>query len=117
MNSRRALKFMILLISLLTANLLTIYIDSFFLSYKKEFNKHTFTILGMIVVALIYYPLFSKIDRWTNKFSASFLKIGQKLYGKKTGIYLIFIIAIAILYYLYGKLWFDVNMYDVLIRK
>jgi len=108
---------MILLISLLSVNLFTIYIDEFFLSYKRDFNKHAFTIIGMLVVVLIYYPLFAKIDRWTTKFSTTFLKAGQKLYGKKTGVYIVFIVAMLVLYFLYGKLWFGVNVYEMLLRK
>lgn len=103
---------MVLLISLLTANLLTTYIDEYFLSYKREFSKAIFTLIGMAVVIAIYYPLFTKIDSWSSKFAEQFLKAGKSISGKKTGIYVSFILAMSLLFYLYGRMWFKTNLFS-----
>lgn len=101
---------MVLLISLLTANLAATCIDNYVLTYKKEFNPVIFTWIGMAVVVAIYYPLFTRIDKWSGKFADKFLKAGKIFFGKKLGIFVAFLIAVFTLYYLYGKLWFNFNM-------
>jgi len=112
MKNRKILKIMVMLISLLTANLITTYIDEFFLSYKREFSRAIFTLIGMAVVVAIYYPLFTKIDVWSGKFSEKFLRAGKSISGKKTGIYIAFLLAIALLFYLYGRMWFKTNLFS-----
>lgn len=107
---------MVLLISLLTANLLTTYIDEYFLSYKREFSRPIFTLIGMAVVVAIYYPLFTRIDMWSSRFSEKFLKAGKTLSGKKAGIYFTFLIAFAVLFYFYGELWFKRNLFAELLN-
>lgn len=110
MNYNKIFKFMVLLISILTANLLTTVIDNYVLEYKSSYNPYIFTWIGMLVVVAIYYPLFTRIDKLSSQFSEKFIKVGKKITGKKTGVLVSFIIGIIILYYFYGKLWFDTNV-------
>lgn len=114
MSYRKFLKFLVFLLSILTANLVTTIIDDYMMSYKGEFSPVVFTWLGMAVVVAIYYPLFSKIDVWATKFSDSFVKAGKKMTGKKTGAIVAFFVGLLVLYYFYGTLWFDTNLFSQL---
>jgi len=80
------------------------------MSYKGEFNPATFTWIGMAIIIAVYYPLFARIDSWSSKLSESFVRTGKKMTGRKTGAIIAFIIGLLVLYYFYGKLWFDFNI-------
>ena len=117
MKYNKIIKFMVLLLSILTANLITTIIDEYVLTYKHTFNPYLFTWIGMLIVVLIYYPLFTQIDKWSTKYSDKFIKVGKKITGKKTGILITFIVALLILYYFYGRLWFHINVIEIMFHK
>lgn len=117
MNYRKVFKFMVLLLGILLANLATIWIDNYMLSYKWKYSPHVFTWIGMSVVVLIYYPLFTHIDKWATKAGDKFLKAGKKLAGRRAGSILAFVIALLILYFLYGLEWFDTNVFKSFFRS
>ncbi len=111
MTYRKIFKFLVLILSILFANLLTIWIDNYMLSYKWNYSPHIFTWIGMCVVLLIYYPLFKYMDKWASKLSDKFLKAGKKLAGRRTGSIIAFIIGLLLLYYFYGQEWFRSNVF------
>lgn len=111
MNFRKIFKFMVLILGILLANLITIWIDNYMLSYKWEYSPHIFTWIGMAIVVVIYYPLFTHIDKWAALTGEKFLKAGKKLAGRRLGALLAFIVALLILYFLYGREWFDTNVF------
>jgi len=98
------------MVGILIANLITLWIDSYFFSYKSKFPAYLFTWIGMGVIVLIYYPLFTRIDKWSTKVGDKFIKAGKKVWGRKLGATIAFIIALLFLYYLYGKEWFNSNV-------
>ena len=113
-------KIMVLIIGILLANLITIWIDNYTLTYKWNFPPYVFTWIGMGVVVLIYYPLFTHIDKWATKFGDKFMKAGKKFIGRKIGAVLAFLIVLFVLYYFYGKEWFHINvikqLYNAIIK-
>lgn len=117
MTYRKFFKFMVLILGILFANLLTIWIDNFMLSYKWKYSPHIFTWIGMGVVIVIYYPLFTKIDKWASKAGDKFMKAGKKLVGREIGAILAFIFALLILYFLYGLEWFESNVFTSFFRS
>jgi len=109
---RKLFKFMVLLIGILLANLLTIWIDNYMLTYRWKFPPHVFTWIGMAVVVVLYYPLFTHIDRWATKAGDKFLKAGKKMAGREIGSILAFVAALLVLYFFYGREWFDANVFS-----
>lgn len=109
--SNRLIKVMVLLLSILTANLVTTWIDNFMLSFKHQYSPYIFTALGMSIVVLIYYPLFTKIDKWSSKYANHFVRHGKKLVKSEIGTLVTFFIALSVLFYFYGKLWFNKNVF------
>ena len=117
MSYRKFFKFMVLILGILTANLLTIWIDNWMLSYKWKYSPHIFTWIGMGIVVVIYYPLFTKIDKWSSKAGDKFMKAGKKLVGREIGAVLAFLLALLLLYFLYGLEWFDSNVFTSFFRS
>lgn len=106
---RKVFTFMVLILGILFANLLTIWIDNFMLSYKWKYPPYTSTLIGMAIVVVIYYPLFTKIDKWATKAGDRFLRAGKKLLGREIGAILAFLAGLLILFFLYGLEWFNIN--------
>lgn len=103
---------MVLILGILFANLVTMWIDSYMMSYKLKFSPHTFTWIGMAVIILIYYPLFTRIDKWAGKASDKYMKVGKKVLGREIGAILAFIIALLLLFFLYGIQWFHTDVFS-----
>jgi hypothetical protein len=101
---------MVMVLGILLANLLTIWIDEYMLTYRWSYSPHLFTAIGMAVVVLIYYPLFSKIDQWATKAGNKFMRAGKKVVGREIGAFVFFFLALLILFFLYGLEWFDTNV-------
>jgi len=110
MSYRHLFKFMVFVLGILTANLVAIWIDKYLLSYRFNYPPHVFTGIGMGVVLLIYYPLFLYMDKWATKFGDKFLKAGKKFGGRKLGSFLAFLLGLLILFYFYGREWFNINV-------
>lgn len=116
MNYRSIIRILVLVVSILSVTLITSRIDTFVQSYKTQFNPFVFTWMGMGIIVLIYYPLFTQIDKFATKYSTSLIKAGNKLTGNKAGVFVAFLLIIAILYLFYGYFWFDKNVYVEMFR-
>lgn len=103
-------KIFVLIISILLANLITIWIDKYLMTFKWNFSPYVFTAIGMGAIVIIFYPLYTHLDKWATLFSNKFIKAGKKFAGRKVGAILAFLIAFFALFYLYGKEWFNVNV-------
>lgn len=112
MNHRKVLKFFVLILGILTANLITTHIDEYFMSYKGQTKTFLFTWLGMLVIVAVYYPLFKFIDSLSIKISNLMLRKGKIIIGRSYGVYVIFLIILFVLYYFYGQLWFKINVFE-----
>jgi hypothetical protein len=110
-------KFMVLILGILLANLITMWIDNYMMLYKLKFPPYIFTWIGMAVIILIFYPLFTHIDKWSTKAGEKFVKAGKKVIGRKIGAILAFIAALLFLYFLYGKEWFHSNVFSSFIKS
>jgi hypothetical protein len=107
---RKVFKFMVLVLSILIANFITMLVDKFTLTYRSDFKPHVFTWIGMAVVIVIYYPLFTRIDKWSTRWSEKFIKTGKKVIGREIGAVIVFFALLFTLYYLYGRQWYQENM-------
>jgi hypothetical protein len=114
---KRFFKFMVLILGILLANLITMWIDKYMMSYKLKFPPHLFTWIGMAVIVIIYYPLFTYIDKWATKAGEKFVKAGKKVIGREIGAIIAFIAALFVLYFLYGREWFHPNVFSSFIKS
>jgi len=78
--------------------------------YKNQAEYMKFTAIGMVVVVIVFYPLFEYLNLFTEKITTQLLKKGKNIFGRTIGIYISFIIMLALLYYIYAHIWFDVDL-------
>jgi hypothetical protein len=109
-------KFVVFSITILTANIIGDYAGNFLTSYKYQYKPLTFTVLAMIVIALIYYPLFEFLDKWINILSKKVVKKGKSFAGQYFGLFLVFTISMVILIFFYVKEWYGINIFKYLIN-
>lgn len=93
-------------ITILTVNLLVIRVEAFVLGYRWKFTPYQSTIIGMLIMILVFFPLFGKFDYWINQLNKKLFRSGKKVFGKKLGTLTLLILAYFLLYCFYFKLWF-----------
>jgi hypothetical protein len=113
---RYSFRFVVMSITILTANLLTTALGNYLVTYRNHVKPLTFTLLGMAVTVLIFYPLFAKLEEWVKKISMKVVKKGKSLAGKYLGLILAFASAMAVLAHFYAKMWYHINLWQMLIQ-
>jgi hypothetical protein len=107
-------RFFVITLTILTANLLTNAISNFLTTYRHHMRPVAFTFIGMGVIVLIFYPLFTKLEEWVKKISTKFIKTGKSVGGKYIGLFSAFLVAIIVLFYFYAKMWYNIDFLNVL---
>ncbi len=103
-------------ITILTANLLTNAMGGYLATYKNQYKPLTFTLIGMAVIVVIFYPLFTKLEEWVKSLSVKVLKSGNSVAGKYLGLTLTFIAALIILLYFYARTWYHIDFVQVILH-
>ncbi|HLP74547.1 MAG TPA: hypothetical protein VK155_16690 [Bacteroidales bacterium] len=107
-------RFFVITLTILTANLLTNAISNYLTTYRHHMKPVAFTFIGMGVIVLIFYPLFIKMEEWVKKISTRFIRTGKSVGGKYLGLVSAFLIAIALLFYFYARMWYNIDFIKVL---
>ena len=111
---RKAFKLAVMTITILTANLLTGLIGDTLSKFKTDYKPITFTLMAMAIITIILYPLYSHLEKWLTSFSTRIVKSGKSLGGKYIGLILVFCLCIAVLAYFYAKMWYGLNLLEIL---
>lgn len=114
---RRLFKVFVFVLSILAVNLLTAHLDNHLVAYRGQYDALTFTLLGMGVIVLIFYPLMAWMDGGVERVSQAFLGFGKRLIGRKLGMILAFLVGFYGLLYCYGELWFGMNLHPLVMAK
>jgi len=109
-------RFFVTSLTILTASLLTTAISDYMVSYKNSFKPLTFTLIGMGIIVVIFYPLFIKLEDWVTSISVKFIKKGKSMGGKYLGLFLTFFIGMIVLMYFYAKMWYHIDIFKALIN-
>ncbi len=109
-------RFVVTTLTILTASLLTSAISDYMISYKNSYKPMTFTLIGMGITVLIFYPLFLKLEDWITNISIKFIKSGNSLAGKYLGLFIAFLAGLIILMYFYAKMWYNIDLLRILIN-
>jgi hypothetical protein len=107
-------RFVVATLTILTANLLTNAISDYLVSYKNHFRPVVFTLIGMVIIIVIFYPLFMKLEDLLKYLSVKLVKSGKSAAGKYLGLLLTFLVALLILFYFYAKMWYHIDFLKVL---
>jgi hypothetical protein len=109
-------RFVVTTLTILTASLMTNAISEFMVSFKNSYKPVTFTLIGMGITVLIFYPLFIRLEDWVTRISVKFIKSGHSFAGRYLGLFLSFTAGILILLYFYLKLWYNLDMFRIIIN-
>jgi hypothetical protein len=109
-------RFIVTTLTILTANLLTSAISDYMVTYKYSTKPVVFTFIGMLVIVVVFYPLFIKLEDWVSGISVKFIKSGRSVAGKYLGLILSFLGAMVFLFYFYARMWYHIDFIKVLFR-
>ena len=109
-------RFVVTTLTILTANLLTTALGDYLVSYKNHYKPGTFTLIGMAIIIVIFYPLFLKLEQWVKYLSVKMIKSGKSLAGKYLGLFLSFLVGTMVLFYFYAKMWYHIDFLQVLLH-
>jgi hypothetical protein len=112
---RYSFRFVVMSITILTANLLTNALGNFLVTFKNHIRPLTFTFLGMAVTVIIFYPLFAKLEEWVKALSMKVVKKGKSMTGKYFGLIFSFFACLLVLSYFYAKMWYHIDLFQILI--
>jgi len=112
---RYSFRFVVMSITILTANLLTNALGNYLVTFKNHIRPLTFTIMGMAVIVVIFYPLFAKLEEWVKSLSMKVVKKGKSMAGKYFGLIFSFIVCLSVLSYFYAKMWYHINLFKILL--
>jgi hypothetical protein len=96
------------LLCILAVDLVVTLINGHVLSLASTYQKSIATLIGMGVVLLLFFFLFSIIDRLTKIVLKMTLEIGNFLVFRKTAVFLILCGITVGIYMLYYHTWFGV---------
>ena len=108
-------RFVVTTITILTASLLTTAISDYMITYKYTAKPLIFTLIGMAIIVVVFYPLFLKLEDWVTVISVKVVKSGNSLAGKYLGLFGVFCISIFILLYFYARLWYGIDIVRALL--
>ena len=109
-------RFVVMTLTILTANLITTSISAYMVSYKNHYKPVTFTFMGMAATVVILYPLFIKLESWVKDISIKTVITGKSVAGKYFGLLFTFAGALLVLFYFYGKMWYHIDFFRVLLH-
>ncbi len=109
-------RFCVMTLTILAANLLTGVITGWMVSYKNDYKPLIFTFIGMMIIVVVFYPLFVKLESWVREISVKAIRSGRSLGGKYLGLLFTFILGLLVLLYFYAKMWYNIDVFQVLIH-
>ena len=108
---------MVLMISVLTVNLLTGWITDYIIHYKLGIDPYKFTAIAMLALVFILVPAYSYLDKQIEYLIVKVLLSGSNSFGKVMGLFFSFALIFGVLFTLYLKEWFHINLLMVLKEK
>jgi len=112
---RYSFRFVVMSITILTANLLTNALGNYLVTFKNHVRPLTFTIMSMAIIVVIFYPLFAKLEEWVKSLSMKVVKKGKSMAGKYFGLIFSFIACLLVLSYFYAKMWYHIDLFNILL--
>jgi hypothetical protein len=109
-------RFSVTTLTILTANLITSVLSDYLTGYRHSASPLRFTMMAMVIIVAVFYPLFMKMEAWVTVISVNMIRTGKSLWGRYLGLMLTFIIAMAVLVYLYARMWYSVDILRLLLE-
>jgi hypothetical protein len=106
-------RFSVIIVTILTASLVTGAISDYLVTFRDKYNPLKFTLIGMAIIVVIFYPLFIKLEGWIKKLSSRVMRSGNSFAGKYLGLPLMFIAAFLILFHFYTRMWYGISFFRI----
>lgn len=113
---RYLFRFVVTTLTILTANLLTSAIGEYMVSFRNNYKPLTFTLAGMAVIVVVFYPLFIKLEKWVEGFSVRIIRSGRSMAGKYVGLILTLLGGTIILAWFYARMWYHIDLLRILFQ-
>lgn len=115
MNSRKLSKYVILIFTILLADIIKEIILHYIGFHRNFRHPYTSVALGMGIIVLVFYPLFLLMEKITEKIAESYISNTQKIAGgNMKGLFIALVLGLGILYFVYLKVWFNINIFNKL---
>lgn len=111
---QRVFKFVVTTLTILTANLVANFLTGLLFSHKYDTKPLRFTLIAMLIITVIFYPLFARLEIWLNKLSRRFLKAGGSIAGRTLGLIVVFLTGMLVLTYFYAEMWYSINIFKMI---
>ena len=108
-------KIAVFTISVLTAKILSEFLFDFVIKYKKNVNPYIDTLIGMAIVAFVFFPALTLMNKYLKVLAEGYIKTSKKSAKKSTnGLVWATLIALLILYYFYLMKWYGIDLLKVI---
>jgi hypothetical protein len=115
MDSRKITKYLILVITILVAELLSSVVLNYVHFSKNAHRPYYSTALGMLITVIVYTPLLSLMQAIIESMAATYVKKTKKVAGGSIqGVLLASCLAIGILYCFYLYVWYKIDVRHLL---
>ncbi len=109
MGSRRLTKIIILVFTILFADVVKELALHFMHIEKNSTSPFRTVAIGMIIILVVFYPIFSIMDVVMEKMVSGYVRGTKKVAGGSLkGLIIAFVIGFAIIYCVYLYAWFDI---------
>ncbi|NQW31013.1 MAG: hypothetical protein HQ472_10940 [Ignavibacteria bacterium] len=110
---RKFTRAIIFMVSVLTTYLLTGLLEEKMLSQTEAFRPITATLLGMVIIVMVFVPVFAYTERITEAVIKAGLQQTKSGAGKILGVAIFTVIIFVILFAIYLNRWFDKSILEV----
>lgn len=112
MTSRKLTRYVILIFTILMADIIKEIILHIIGLEKDRRHPYLSTAIGMGVIVAIFYPMFTVMEKVLEILSEHYVKATKGVSGGNLkGLTIAFIVGIAVLYVAYLKVWFNLNIF------
>ncbi len=117
MHSRTLTKYVILAFTILLADIIKEIIMHYIGLDKNHRHPYTSVAIGMGVIVLIFYPLFLVMEKLLERVAQSYITNTKKITGGSIkGLLIALVVGLTIMYFVYLKVWFNINIFSVLMK-
>ncbi len=114
---RKITKGILFTINVLIAYLISAALEDLILQKAHELHPLTATAVGMMIIVLVFIPLFTLTEKITEEIMKKSLRVTKGTFGRKFGIILFALLTFLLLYNIYLEEWFDMGLIDAIFRK
>ena len=114
---KKLFNIMVMMISVLTLNLLTGWITGAIVHYDIGVNPYKYTAIAMLALVFILVPAYSYMTAKVELLVARVLVSGSNSFGRTIGLLLSFALIFGILFVIYLRQWFGIDVVQMLRAK